>query len=74
SGKRAGATTKMADLGTIKSPVHDHAGELLISKSATVELIEPSSLIYLIIYQYYKSFFRFAHPLIYREQNPGDAR
>ncbi|MCZ8272013.1 MAG: hypothetical protein O9306_16020, partial [Beijerinckiaceae bacterium] len=44
SGKRAGATTKMADLGTIKSPVHDHAGELLISKSATVELIEPSSL------------------------------
>ncbi|MCZ8275016.1 MAG: transposase, partial [Microcystis sp. LE19-4.1E] len=43
SGKRAGATTKMADLGTIKSPVHDHAGELLISKSATVELIEPSS-------------------------------
>lgn len=33
----------MADLGTIKSPVHDHAGELLMSKSATVELIEPSS-------------------------------
>jgi len=33
----------MADLGTIKSPVHDHAGELLMSKSATVELIEPSN-------------------------------